>query len=459
MKFKFIIPVFALLASLVVSCDDSADNLGKEIQPTDDKIVLKADTFHLSTLSQTVDHIISRPDSMLLGTYIDDVLGTTRADLLTQLAIPSKEFTYLDPSVAITTPDSVIVNMSFYSYFGVTTSPIEISIYEMKKALSDKENYYSDINPAEYVDFSKKLNAKSELLTIKDGVSGTIQTSLSVKLSNEFLQRIFTTDPKNYKTQAGFQEFFKGLYVTTDFGSSAMINVSSLTMTLYYHYIYNNDPTKAKIKSYQAYHANSEVVKVNRVQHPFRNLNITPNDQYNILASPSNYQTKVRIPIGRMRQRVNVGDKRLDINSALLKLEVQDRASWAPNSIIPYVGNMLLIKEEALDAFFKEHKLPSDTVSFLASLGSESVTATTYKYNYSFSNMSAFLKNEFKKKNNAEYIDMVLLPVSVLSSSSSSSSTSTISAVVQATEMQAVSIFSGKHKETPIRMEVVYSGY
>ena len=304
MKLKFIVPLLVLLAVFLVSCDNSADNMGVDIQPTADKITLNVDTFHLSSVTVPVDRIVSKPDSLLLGTFIDDFLGTTRADILTQLALPTTNYTYLDESVATTTPDSVVVTMGFDSYFGVSTSPVEISIYEMKTALKAKENYYSSIDPSLYVDFSRKLNASAELLTIKDGLTGIQNTQLAIKLSSDFLQRFFTKDPTIFKSQSEFDNFFKGLYITTDFGSSAMVNVRALSMTLYFHYIYKNDPAQIKIKGYHSFTANSEIVKVNRVQHPFRTLTINPNVEFNYLASPANYHTKVRIPLARLRQRI-----------------------------------------------------------------------------------------------------------------------------------------------------------
>ncbi|MHB9054629.1 MAG: DUF4270 domain-containing protein [Paludibacteraceae bacterium] len=455
MKFKFIFPLFVLLAALLVSCNESTDGLGVDIQPTADKIFLKADTFHLSSQTVPVDSIVSKPDSLLLGTFIDDVLGTTRGDILTQLAIPTTNYTYLDPSVATTTPDSIVVSMSFNSYFGVSTSPMEISIYELKKALSDKENYFSNLDPAQYVDFSKRLNASSELLTIKNGLTGVQNTRLSIKLSDEFIQRFFTTNPTIFKSQADFLNFFKGLYITTNFGSSAMININNLSMTLYYHYILKNDPTQAKIKGYHTFTSNSEVVKVNLIRHPFRTLATNPNDEFNYIASPANYQTRVRIPLSRLRQRINVGDMVLDINSAVLKVNVQDRNNWGTSELIPYVSGMLLIKETALNDFFTKHELPSDTVSFIATLGKENITATTYKYNYTFSGLNKLIKNEILNSNK-EYLDMVLVPVSLLYSTSSSSTV--LSGVYQSTQMQAVSVYSGNNKDIPMKLEVIFSG-
>ena len=240
-----------------------------------------------------------------------------------------------------------------------------------------------------------------------------------------------------------------------------MVNVRALSMTLYFHYIYKNDPAQIKIKGYHSFTANSEIVKVNRVQHPFRTLTINPNDEFNYLASPANYHTKVRIPLARLRQRIKTGDKHLDVNSAVLKLNVQDRSKWGAGtgSVIPYISSVLLIKESAIDDFFTKHELPSDTVSFVATLGYENITATTYKYNYTFSNLANLIENELKKNSTDEYLDMVLVPVSLVQSSSASSSQSYLTEVNQSTQVEAVSIFSGKNKEIPMKLEVVYSGF
>lgn len=462
MKFKFIIPLIAIVASLFVACEDASTNLGIEIQPVSDGILLDAATFTLNTETFPVARIVSKPDSLLLGKYIDDFLGTSYADIITQLRLPTTEFRYMDPSVATTVADSVVLHLGFSSYFGVNTAPIEVSVYELKKALSDSETYYSDIDPAEYVDFSKKLNAMPELLTIKDGVSGKIQKSLDIKLSDEFLSRFFTTDPTIFSGQEAFQNFFKGLYVTTDFGSSAMINVNSLSLTLYYHYTLNDDPTKAKIKGYHDFHANTEIVKVNRIQYYLSGtLKINPEDEFNYIVSPSTYQTKVRIPMDSIRRCIDasLGDKVLDVNSTILKLNVQDRKVWGANSIIPYVESMLLIKEDAVDEFFKERQLPSDTVAFLADLDKENITSTTFTYHYTFYDLASLIEHELKKDSKQEFLDMVLIPVRVTRVASGSSSQMIISEINPATQMQAVSIFSGKNKENPMRLEIVFSGY
>lgn len=458
MKSKLILLIAVFTTLFFVSCEDSANNLGTEIQPNDDRIVLKADTFHLDTETLPVDYIVSKPDSLLLGTFIDDVLGTTRADIITQLSIPTEDFRYLDSSVATTKPDSAVLTLSFRSYFGVNTSPIELSVYELNKSLDKKETYYSNIEPEEYVDLSKKLNGNNELFTVKDGISGKIQRSVSIKLSDEFMNRLFTMDPEKYSTQEKFEEFFKGLYVTTNFGSSTMLNVTSMVLTLHYHYVYHNDPMQAKIKSYHEYPVNDEIVKVNRVQHVHRSYEIENQSKFNLIASPSNYLTKLRIPIGRIKERIDVGDKNLDINSVILDIKAQDIEEWNNGSIVPNVSDLLLIREDLVDEFFSNHQMPKDTTSFITSLVQKSISTSKFAYSYKFDNLSKLIRYEMDKESDKDYVDMVLVPVTIKQLTQSNGQT-IITSIVQATTLEATSIFGKYNREDPIRLEVVYSGY
>ena len=132
MKFRKFISILALIALIFISCDDEADNLRKQIQPGSDEIIVQADTFHLSTQTIQVESIISRPDSFLLGEFEDNILGTTKADILAELRLFKDGYTYLNPSVATTKADSVVMTLFFSSAFGNANSPLHISVYELK---------------------------------------------------------------------------------------------------------------------------------------------------------------------------------------------------------------------------------------------------------------------------------------------------------------------------------------
>ncbi len=462
MKFNFIFSLLLLISVVFISCDDSALNLGENIQPTSDKISIHADTFHLSTETFLVDHIYSTPDSFLLGTYIDNVLGTTRGDILTQFYYPVN-YKFLDTSVATATPDSVKLILSFGSYFGLNTSPMEISVYELKDSLRMKENYRSDINTAQYVNFSKKLNQEDNgIFTVYNVKNKTNNSSVSIKLTDEFLNRFFTTNSATYSSDLNFRNFFKGLYITTDFGSTTLLNVSGVYLMLYYHNTYVKDGSKASVSlTFPASHL--EVKRVNRILHPTRPLNFSAADEINYVASPANYYTRVKIPVERMRNRLILpAGKHRIINSALLRVNVVDKDTIGTR--LPYVKNMLLVKEDDLEDFFLNNKLPTSGSSYLVSLDSTNITSTTYKYHYNFGTLSSLIESELKQpaaSHKDGYVNMVLVPVDVYKTTSGSyySTSTTINEVRQNTQLQAVSIYSGKNKKIPMKLEVVYSGF
>lgn len=456
MKFKFVFTILAIISVLFVACDDSAINLGKEIQPTDDQIYLKTDTFHLSSETYAVDNIISRPDSFLLGTFVDNVYGTTRADILGQVYFP-KNYKYYDSSIAVTEPDSVNLLLAFDSSFGSTTSPMEISVYELKETFQYMENYPSNLDPSLYVDYNKLLG--KELMTVVNSLDSTRNTSVSIKLSADFVKRFFNTDPSIFTSEANFYNFFKGLYITTNYGSSTMLNISGIYLNLYYHYTYKSDGKV--VKGSLTFPASLEAKQVNRVLHPTRTLVLNPNDEVNYISSPANYYTRVNIPLKRIRERVNVDGKHLMVNSAILRLDAVDKD--VTGSELPYINNMLLVKESALSTFFKDRKLTSDTCAFLTSISRTNITAETYKYFYTFNQLATLIKTELAKPiaEQKDNLTMVLVPVSpgYTTTSSSSSTVSTLTSINQNSQLEAVGVYSGKNKKIPMKLEVVFSGF
>lgn len=455
MKFRKFISTLALAALVFISCDDAADNLGRQVQPGGDEIIVDTDTFHLSTETVQVKSIISKPDSFLLGEFEDKILGTTKADVLAEMRLFKDGYTYLDPSVALTKADSVVMTLSFPSYFG-NSSPLHISVYELKKPLQHGVLYMTDMEPEPFVDFQKMIG--DTVFTVKNGITGEINKQIRIRLKDEFLSRFFTLNPQHYLSQDEFRTFFPGIYITTDFGGSTMLNVSRIKISLYYHYAYNDD-LESKIQGRHDFYVNTEVKKVNRLTHPLRRLNISPQDEYNYITSPGNYYTRVRIPLDRIRRDVNVGSKILDVNSASIRLNVKKKQP-GDETMVPYVDNLLLIKESAVDRFFRNNELPSDTVSFLSIRDSVYVSQDNYKYSFKFSGLANLIEKEIKDKDNTNpYLDMVLVPVTAKYLQSTTSSSISVSEIIQNNQLQSLTIYSGNHPEIPMKMEVVYSGF
>lgn len=457
MNLKFLFILAAIVTLAFSSCgDEMTSDLVKNIQPSDDLISIKADTFHIQTQTVEVPSIISRPDSFLLGSFKDDFYGGTKADVVAQLYYPVK-YTYMSSDIAETTADSAVVTINYTasSFFGLSNSPVEFSVFELKKSLNYSSNYFTDIDASEYADFNKLLGKTVETIDSANVDSRTELNSVRIKLSNEFLQRFFTRDESIYQSDANFLNFFKGIYVTTTFGKATLLNVDNIQLNLYCHYKYKSN--NSEVKFTLNFPASKEVKRINRVEHYEKNANILTDKNLNYVCAPSNYYTKVRIPVGRMRERIKVsGNKHLVVNSSIIKMHIFDRDTLGTK--LPYVANMMLFKGniEELNLFFKNKDLPTDSTAFITSVNYEATSATTYRYFYSFEGLAKLIQAEVEKTNGADYVDLLLVPVKLKYSSSSST---TVTEVIPSYSMEGAAIYSGKNNRIPMKMEVVFSGF
>jgi len=120
---------------------------------------------------------------------------------------------------------------------------------------------------------------------------------------------------------------------------------------------------------------------------------------------------------------------------------------------------MMLIKESALDRFFKNNELPSDTCALVAQYSYTKNTDTdSYDYYYTF-NLSGMISNEIRKAETngtqlPETMNLMLVPVTV-SYNSSGSYTSVKHQIL----LSGVTIKSGKNSSSPMKINLVYSGF
>jgi len=446
-----------LLSFFVYSCTDNLTDIGKGIQPSSDQITIGADTFHLSSKTIFVDSIFSRPDSFLLGTFYDTKFGTTQADILAQVNCP-EGFKFPPNSV----PDSAKIILYYTGCFGDTLSPLDLNIYEInKKTFSYTEQYASNLNPADYTDRSLKLGER----IIRAGAKTSVPKTIEFKLKSDFIQRFF--NDTHFKSTDDFLGFFKGMYITANFGASTLLNIGLINLRYYYHYNYqtkniNSGDSTATVNDYLSFPANSEVRQVNRIQHPDRASVIPQNSEVNYLASPANLQTQITLPLNNIKNRLNTGinNKKLTINSALLKVEVTNtEQDTVLHSIVKYV---LLVKESLKDSIFINKELPTDTRSVLAIYTTALKTGTTnvYEHYYTF-NVAKLIANELKNAPVGKPIDPLnvrLIPVAITTTTNSNGAVS-ITSVKQQYLMSAVTIRSGKNSSSPMKLNMVYSGF
>jgi len=472
-----------LAAVLCTSCDNDTATAGRDILSESDQIIVGCDTFSTHSSLSLAHSIYSTPDSFLLG-ECDSRFGTIHADIVAQFTCPVG-FQYPEGAVV----DSVCLYFYYNSWFGDGHTPMSVAVYEIDKQSISYNNAYShelDIN--EYctvapenmvVDKKRIIVAATPTDSVYNSNTESYIPYVRCRLTDEFAQRLFAI--RDFSSLNKFTDQFKGLYIESDFGSATLLHVQDINLALYYHFEYNKAGRDTTVTDIKGFYANSEVRQINR--YTYFNTDIEAlskdSDTYNYIVSPANLYTRVSLPIRKMGENIlskmtylsSTGDsivRRPYINKAELYLEVLNvydgystvtRDDWAQPA-----SYMMLIKESEVDGFFKENKLPNDTCAILGSLAATTIDDSTYYYyKYDLAELLTQKIREIKVDTIEvpETLDMLLVPVSVTTgtSTSSSSSSTTITAVKHEQTVTATVIRSANNVESPLSLEVVYSGF
>lgn len=463
MKVPSLLLPIVFLTLLITSCNDDLTDMGSSIQPAGDTIAVASESFDIISENYFVPYMYARQDSFLLGTFNDETYGTTHADILTQVEPP---FNHVYP--ATTVPDSIILILYYRKFFGDKYSPMNVSVYEMNKAtFKYTEPYASNINPDDYVDRSNSsLLIGQKTFSPIDAQGKRDSTIVRIKLSNSFLNRFTNINPDTYSSDTTFHKFFKGLFITTDFGSASMLYVKQIYMNYYHHYTYktkgvSGQDSTATVNVVIPFTANDGVRRINRFLHPdttaIKNklLNTTPQIHY--ISSPANVYTRIKLPIKTMQQKMEGNGKRLAINSAKLRVDISDIDTDDLAQQLP--SNVLLIKESEYKDYFKKKAAPSNKVAILGTYSYEKNTETNaYQYYYSF-DIANLVANEFKNAKLTSIpltddMSYILLPVRVKSDSNGN-----VTEIAPQFLLNAITICGGNHDKRPIKARVVYSGF
>lgn len=194
------------------ACEKPSE-VGLEIQPPGDKLdVVYCDTISLVTYTVLEDSIrTDETSSNLLGCYNDPVFGKNTAGFYTQIMLSSNAPTFGSSPVV----DSLILSLRYKGYYGDTLTPQSVKVFEISDDIYKDSSYYSN----------REINITGELLGSKtfyplptDSVyvgGDTLPAQLRIHLNSTWLQDIWNTSGSpQLANNAGFLEYFKGLYVT-----------------------------------------------------------------------------------------------------------------------------------------------------------------------------------------------------------------------------------------------------
>lgn len=268
MKIGNLIWVVMLSAILFLSACTKESNVGDDIVqlPGDKLDVVYCDTLTIFAHSFYEDSV--RSDEALLsslGSFKDDIFGTSTAGFYTQIRMASNNLDYGVNPIC----DSIVLALRYNKLHGDTLSTHQISVYELAESIYKDSSYYLN-TPALQVE-STPLAQISTVFNQKDSltINGVkIAPHLRIKLDNSFGVKILAKSGQTeLTTNDEFIKYIKGLYVTAakknvggGFATFDLLSTVS-QVTMYYH---NQGDTT---KKYSNFVINSYCARINVADH------------------------------------------------------------------------------------------------------------------------------------------------------------------------------------------------
>lgn len=457
--------LLAILLTCLSSCKNDVISSGAAVLESEDSIIVRADTFFLTSSLVRGSAVTATPDSFMLG-ELDSKYGHLHADLLTQFACPVG-FAYPEGAEL----DSICLFLYYTYAYGDQNSPLAINAYAMDRGtFTYGEPLFSDTAISTYcsLEDSTLMLTHPVVVTAKrytDSTytsSGTYVPTISLRLNDEWAEKLFAAN--DFSSQEAFNRQFGGVYLTTEFGGSTLLSIMSISVGIYYHFPYVRAGVDTIIEAdMKGLYANREVRQLNRYLWQESDLvALEQNRDTNFIISPAHIYTQLSFPMAAMKEAItqSVGTRRAYVNRAHLSLPVlnyfsgsqslRTRDDWAQPA-----QYMLLIRKNDMQRFFNDELALSDSIAMYATLEANTDTLDITTYSYEF-DLSTLMTKQLREDRYGT-LDMLLVPVSVTTTTTSSSST--IIDVNYNQSLTATEIYSAQHPEYKLELEVVYSGF
>ncbi len=197
-----------LISSLIMFSCEEPSFIGSEIQPPSDRFDLKySGDMNLASYTYNTDSVkTNRLRFSLFGTLNDPVFGFSKGTFATQLGLelPGHSFGS-SPQI-----DSLILFLKFDEFYGDSSVPQEITVFELNDSLMYDSIYYADFDISEMYDEGIPLGTKTYTASENDSV-------IAVHITNEeFRNKLLLADSASMSSSMNFLEYMKGLYLKAE---------------------------------------------------------------------------------------------------------------------------------------------------------------------------------------------------------------------------------------------------
>jgi len=271
LKSIFRISTIVVVVSLFSACKKDWNELGSQLIALDDMIMLSFDTLEIKASIHKEDSLSSlNTSTSFLGSINEADFGGSDAAIYTEFRTPSSDVVFGDDAVA----DSMILTLKLESYYGDTTSTLNINVQEMLEQIVTSAT--DSLGEDSTITFYSSQNFETDninLASLPYNAEPKTNTTISLALTNDLAQSFLDANPENFVDNTAFQEIFNGLYISCE-----QVNTGGLLLeldlldtqskiTLYYH------NTESDSLNYD-FQINSNADKMTRWSHDYSSTNI-----------------------------------------------------------------------------------------------------------------------------------------------------------------------------------------
>lgn len=263
---------FSALAIFIVSCSKTTEKIGNGLLPEVDNIsVFYTDSIQMICHSETVDSMMTKGmTTVLLGSMMDPVMGSTNANLFTQLHLSSTHQHFGSNPVI----DSVVLQLAVNGYYGDTTTLQTVHVYELADSLVSTNLYYQSSEVADKgIDLANGFQFRPHPRTYHTVVGNDTlnEPVIRIPLANSFGEQFAFADSTVFSTPDAFKRFCYGLKICCESvgqgGAICYLNPTSNTVTQLKVY-YRETPDASTQMRYDFY-ITSDDTYFNQYQHDY----------------------------------------------------------------------------------------------------------------------------------------------------------------------------------------------
>lgn len=416
--------IFALLAGLV-ACEEDNSSIGSAISRGEVEITIDTIDYNLYGVAKAIENFDSKTGNLMIGNIQVDKYGKLDCSFVTRLMCAST----LDVADSLLNPSRVdscklILGAERKGIIGDSLAPQVLTVYKLTKQLPSDIN--SDFDPQDFFDPSEPFASRSYTLSeiaSKDSIFyNNTYIDISLDLPKEFGQEIFETyknHPEVFQwPQTMARDFLPGLYVKSTFGNGSIANITSVFIAVFYHSLKdettiddndNSVTTQVHVNHMAVpFTVSPEVLSSNNISYtPSKNV-INKNEMEDgevVITTPGGYIGEFTFPAEDLIDRFRSKNVHLStINELILYLPAE---KFDEGSDIGIAQNLLMVKSNEYESFFRENKTPDTLNSFTGVYDSE-------KGYYYFSSLrNYFISLLDKDKITQDDVTFTLVPVEI----------------------------------------------